>query len=318
MLEAVATILAFHAHPDDEVLLTGGTLALLAAAGHRVVIVVATDGAMGPATAPGAQDRLAELRESASVLGAARVEHLGYADSGHGSVLFPDPPDRTRFARADVDEAAGRLAALIGAERADLLLSYDPQGGYGHRDHVRVHEVGARAAEITDVRVLEATLPRELVGRLSGLMRLLRFAVRYDATGIKTGFTPRSAITHSIDVRRYARQKQVALAAHRSPARGKGRAPRLMRLLASMPTSVFRLVCGREWFAEPGAAAQASIGDVLQPARRVDGTRDQPDQNASSASSMGSSEVASVISRSAASRGSTVAAKNPAAASLPW
>src|SRR6266702_3152091 len=108
---AMATVVAFHAHPDDEALLTGGTL--------------------------------------------ARVEHLGYADSGHGPVLFPDPPGRVRFVRADLDEAATKLAALIRAERADLLMSYDERGGYGHRDHVRVHDVGARAARLAGVRVVE-------------------------------------------------------------------------------------------------------------------------------------------------------------------
>jgi LmbE family N-acetylglucosaminyl deacetylase len=89
----MATVVAFHAHPDDEVLLTGGTLARLAAEGHRVVIAVATDGIMGPATGPGiwsgTRDRLAELRASAAQLGAARVVHLGYADSGHGRCCFP-------------------------------------------------------------------------------------------------------------------------------------------------------------------------------------------------------------------------------------
>jgi LmbE family N-acetylglucosaminyl deacetylase len=108
-MPGMVTVLAFHADPDDEVLLTGGTLARLAAEGNRMIIVVATDGVMGPATGQGAQTRLEELRASASVLGAARVVHLGYADSGHGPVLYPDPPDRVRFARADVNEAAGRL-----------------------------------------------------------------------------------------------------------------------------------------------------------------------------------------------------------------
>ena len=254
----MATVVAFHAHPDDEVLLTGGTLARLAAEGHRVVIVVATDGIMGPATRPGTRDRLAELRASAAHLGAARVAHLGYADSGHGPVLYPDPPDRPRFVRADPGEAAAKLAALIKDEGADLLLSYDPQGGYGHRDHVRVHEVGARAAAITGIRVMEATLPRELVIRALSPVRVPRLVVRHDRRAISAGFTPRSAITHRIDVRRFAAQKQAALAAHQSYASGRGRTARLCRVMLALPTPVFGLLLGREWYAEPGAPPGAT------------------------------------------------------------
>ena len=257
----MATVVAFHAHPDDEVLLTGGTLARMAAEGHRVVIAVATDGIMGPAIGPGiwagTRDRLAELRASAAQLGAARVVHLGYADSGHGPVLFPDPPDRPRFARADPGEAAAKLATLIREEHADLLLSYDPHGGYGHRDHVRVHEVGARAAALCGVRVWEATLPRELVLPLFTAARLLRMVGRYDATAIRGGFTPRSAITHRVNVRRYAARKRAALAAHQSFVHGsRGRPRHLPRALVALPVPVFGLLLGREWFAEPGPASR--------------------------------------------------------------
>lgn len=253
----MATIVAFHAHPDDEVLLTGGTLARLAAEGHRVVIVVATDGIVGLATRPGTRNRLAELRASAARLGAARVVHLGYADSGHGPVLYPDPPDRARFVRADPGEAAAKLAALIRDEHADLLLSYDPQGGYGHRDHVRVHEVGARAAALCGVRVWEATLPRELVFPVLTLLRLLRVTGGYDAADIRAGFTPRSAITRRVDVRRFAAQKQAALAAHQSFVRGRGRARRLPRAMVALPVPLFGLLFGREWFTEPRAREPA-------------------------------------------------------------
>jgi LmbE family N-acetylglucosaminyl deacetylase len=245
----MATVVAFHAHPDDEVLATGGTLARLAAEGNRVIIVSASDGWMGARTEPGANTRLDELRASAALLGAARVEHLGYADSGHGPVLFPDPPDRQRFVRASVDEAAERLAELIRAEHADVLLSYDACGGYGHRDHVHVHAVGARAAELTGVRVLEATAPREYVRLVTSALRTLRLVVRLDEE-TQTWFTPRAAITHRVNVRRYARQKQAALAAHRSVVQGTGRFARLMRLLLALPAPVFGLVLGREWFAE--------------------------------------------------------------------
>lgn len=261
----MTTILAFHAHPDDEVLLTGGTLARLAAEGHRVVVAVACDGLMGEATGPDATVRLDELRASAALLGVARVVHLGYADSGHGPLFFPDPPDRVRFARADTDEAASKLAELIREERAELLLSYDAQGGYGHRDHVKVHEVGARAAQLTGTRVLEATLPREPIDRAFRVLRFLRVPIRYDPQVMRTSFSPRAAITHRIDVRRYADQKRAALAAHRSQVHGKGRSAALFRALVRLPSPIFGLLLGREWFADPTAApGTRTSGDLFR------------------------------------------------------
>lgn len=261
----MATVVAFHAHPDDEVLLTGGTLARLADEGHRVVIVVATDGAVGPAAGTG---RLDEFRESAAILGAARAVSLGYADSGHGPVLFPDPPGRVRFARADPADAAGRLAALLGEERADLLLSYDARGGYGHRDHVRVHEVGARAAGLAGVRVLEATVPREwaaAAARVLGALRLMRRRTRRE-TG--SWGTPKAAITHRVDVRRQAGRKRAALAAHRSQVYGTRRGALPLRLAVRLPVPLFGLLAGHEWFAEPGTpTGHPVLGDILRPAR---------------------------------------------------
>lgn len=256
----MATVLAFHAHPDDEVLLTGGTLAKLAAEGHRVVIVVACDGAMWTPNS-----RLDEFRASAAILGAARAEHLGYADSGHGPVLYPDPPGRVRFARADTAEAAGRLAGLLREERADLLLSYDASGSYGHRDHLKVHEVGARAAGLTGVRVLEATVPRELAVQVFGVLsRLNGLVTRYTAEEARSAGTPRAAITHRVNVRRYAARKQAALAAHRSPLSRNGRAARLFRLAIALPVPVYALVAGREWFTEPGAAPGPVLDDIFR------------------------------------------------------
>lgn len=269
----MATVVAFHAHPDDEALLTGGTLALLAAHGHRVVIVTGTDGAMGPATAAGAQTRMGELRASADILGAARVATLGYADSGHGPLLYPDPPDRQRFARAELAEAAGRLAGLLREEHADLLLSYDENGGYGHRDHVQVHRVGALAAQQTGVRILEATAPRELAWRVFHLFWRLRLAIRHDPAAIRAGFTPRAAITHRVNVRRQARSKQAAIAAHGSQVPGTGRSARLKGVLLALPAPVFGLVLGVEWYAEPGAVGATPSGDVLRPASRGPATQ---------------------------------------------
>jgi len=260
----VATIVAFNAHPDDEVLLTGGTIARLAAEGHRVIIVMATSGEIWPDQHQGR--RLEELRASAAILGADKVVHLGYADSGHGPVLFDDPPGGSRFARADVVEAAGKLAGLLTDEHADLLLSYDPQGGYGHRDHVQVHLVGARAAQLTGVRVVEATVPRELVARFARLLLLLRLVTRHRLDEMRGYGVPQSAITHRVDVRRYAAQKRAALSAHRTPLSGRGRGARLFRALAGSPLPLFRIACGTEWFSEPGGRTGELVARD-QPAR---------------------------------------------------
>jgi LmbE family N-acetylglucosaminyl deacetylase len=246
----MATIVAFHAHPDDEVLLTGGTIARLAAEGHRVIVVVACDGDV--MNGPDQGRRLDELRASVAILGADRAVHLGYADSGYGPVLYEDPPGRTRFARADIGEAAGKLAGLLAEEHADLLLSYDPQGGYGHRDHIRVHQVGARAAGLAGVRVVEATIPRELVTRAARALLILRLLTGHRLGEMREYGLPQSVITHRINVRRYAAQKRAALAAHRTPVSGRGRSARMFRLLLRSPLPVFRVACGTEWFAEPG------------------------------------------------------------------
>jgi LmbE family N-acetylglucosaminyl deacetylase len=250
----MATVVAFHAHPDDEVVLTGGTLALAAAAGHRIVVVAATDGRVHN------EDdgiRLAELRSSAAILGVHRVECLGYADSGFGPQFYPDPPGRVRFGRADRDEAAQRLADILRAENADLLLSYQCNGGYGHRDHVQVHHVGKRAAELAATpRVLEATMPRESLDLLARVAGLLRLPAPYDREVVRTAYAPRATITHCINVFSSARQKRDALAAHRSQIGSSGTAARLFGILLRLPPQVFGALFCHEWFVEPGALPQ--------------------------------------------------------------
>lgn len=255
------TVVAFHAHPDDEVILTGGTLARAAAGGHRVVIVAATDGRVDN-DEPGV--RLDELRRSATILGAHRVECLGYADSGYGPVFHPDPPGRVRFGRADVGVAAQQLADILRAEDAQLLLSYQANGGYGHRDHVQVHHVGKRAAELAATpRVLEVTMPRELLYQVSDVLRVLRLPALYDRGILRGAYAPRATITHRINVFRFARQKRDALAAHRSQIGDTGVAARLFGVLRALPPQVFGLLCGREWFVDPAATPDVVRGDIF-------------------------------------------------------
>jgi LmbE family N-acetylglucosaminyl deacetylase len=259
ILRSMATVVAFHAHPDDEVILTGGTLARAAAAGHRVVVVTATDGRVRN------EDdwaRLDELRSSTNILGVHRVECLGYADSGYGPDYYPDPLGRVRFGRTEVDEAAQRLAKILRDEDADLLLSYQPNGGYGHRDHVQVHHVGKRAAELAATpRVLEATMPRELLLWTSYVARLLRLPAPYEPDIARTAYAPRATITHRIKVFGFARQKRDAVAAHRSQIGSSGLAARMFGVLLQLPPQAFGVLFPREWFVDP-ALSSGSPGSV--------------------------------------------------------
>ena len=261
------TLLAFHAHPDDEALLTAGTLARAAAEGHRVVVVVATDGELGLAAAEFtsggrlADKRMAELHRSADAIGVARVEHLGYADSGLGPELLPDPPGQVRFARADDEEAAERLARLLIEEQVDVLLTYDANGGYGHPDHVKVHHVGARAAQIAGTRkVLQATVPRDAILRGIRLASTVyRFPPEFDIRTFERAFSPRSAITHRIPVHRYAAQKRAAMRAHTSQASADGGADRTLAAFLRIPRPLFDLVFGQEWFVDAARPAGGRV-----------------------------------------------------------
>ncbi len=252
------TLVAFHAHPDDEALLTAGTMARAAAEGHRVVLVVATDGDLGLASSAYAEDlgrrRRTEARDSARALGVARVAFLGYADSGLGPGLDPDPPGRARFVRVPVADAAGRLAGILREEGADVVLGYDRNGGYGHRDHVHVHAVAAEAARLAGTpRLLEATVPRDTICRALRLARrVYRFPAEFDPTTFERAFSPRSEITHRIAVARYAGAKRAAMRAHASQASADEGADRTLAAFLRIPRPLYDVVFGREWFTDPG------------------------------------------------------------------
>jgi mycothiol S-conjugate amidase len=147
------TLLAVHAHPDDESSKGAGTLARYADEGVRTVVVTCTGGEAGeilnPAMdQPGNLERMPELRrqELARALGILNVTRhyfLGYRDSGMPDTEWNHHPDC--FARADLDEAVGRLVEIIRRERPQVLLTYDESGGYPHPDHIRTHEVSVAA-----------------------------------------------------------------------------------------------------------------------------------------------------------------------------
>ncbi|UJH71493.1 PIG-L deacetylase family protein [Ornithinimicrobium sp. INDO-MA30-4] len=260
------TLVAINAHPDDEALLSGGTLALAAQAGHRVVLVTLTDGDAGPAAqefrAGGlGQQRLRELQASAKALGAARVEFAGYSDSGMGPETEPAPPGRERLVQADLPQIVDQVCALLADETPNLILGYDAAGGYGHRDHVVVHHVARAVAERLSTRLLEATAPREPLHRaLRALGVVRRFDNGFDPDEWADKFTPSADITHRIKLSRATaiRAKRAALQAHASQASADAGAPdRTMATLLRLPRPAFSALLGREYFHEPAGAPVA-------------------------------------------------------------
>lgn len=239
----------FHAHPDDEALLTAGTMARLAAEGHRVVLVIATAGEQG-LTSGGEQDlgelRVREAHASARILGCARVEFLGYGDSGSDG----EPPPGS-FAATSVESAAERLAELLRQERAELLTTYDPAGGYGHPDHVQVHHVGALAARLAGTPlVLEATVNRDLLLRGIGIAGLVhRFPPKFDRSNFETAYSSGAEITHRVNVRKYTSAKRRSMAAHVSQTSG-GESTRTLAGLLGIPAPLFRFALGTEWYVQ--------------------------------------------------------------------
>jgi mycothiol S-conjugate amidase len=147
------TLLAVHAHPDDESSKGAGTFARYADEGVRTVIVTCTGGEAGdilnPAMdKPGNLERMPELRreelaKALEILNVSQHYFLGYRDSGMPETETNKHPDA--FANADLDEAVGRLVEIIRAERPQVVLTYDERGGYPHPDHVRTHEVAVAA-----------------------------------------------------------------------------------------------------------------------------------------------------------------------------
>jgi LmbE family N-acetylglucosaminyl deacetylase len=238
------TLVAFHAHPDDESLLMGGTIARAAAEGHRVVLVTATDGGAGLASgsmgerAELGRRRLAELEEAAAALGAARVLHLGFRDGG--------------FSDAGIDEPAQALLRILAEEGADLFTGYDPSGGYGHPDHVHVHRVARRAAEQAQgVPLLEATVDRARIVRAARLVSAVPGGPPVDMTRMRTAYLPRAELTHRVEVGNFVPAKIRALTAHLSQQTG-GAGFRTVTMLRVLPRPVARLILGREWFREVG------------------------------------------------------------------
>ena len=249
----MATLVSFHAHPDDEAIACGGMMRAAADAGHRVVLVVATRGEHGEIVADVlasgqtlAERRIQETHASAQVLGVARTEFLGYVDSG--MVDTPTNAAPGAFAVADVEEAAARLAAILVEEDAEVLTVYDDHGGYGHPDHVQVHHVGIRAGQKAGTpRVYQATSNRDEMRRLMAGAVEAGLMPPEQGAELETMGTAAAELTTRVDVTPWLGSKRAAMRAHSSQI-----APDSFFL--ALPDEAFAAAFGTEWFVRVGTA----------------------------------------------------------------
>ncbi|HEX6968271.1 MAG TPA: N-acetyl-1-D-myo-inositol-2-amino-2-deoxy-alpha-D-glucopyranoside deacetylase [Micromonosporaceae bacterium] len=229
-------LLLVHAHPDDESITTGATMARYAAEGAHVTLVTCTLGEEGEVCVPelalleaGEADqlggyRIKELADACAALGVTDHRFLGGAGRYRDSGMLGTPGNRhpRAFCRADLDEAAGHLLEIMREVRPQVLVTYDPDGGYGHPDHIQAHRVAMRAAELAaadghgPAKVYWIGLPRSVVqvgldafasssgNPFSGVTRVedLPFG------------NPDEQITTRIDATAYGSAKRAAMRAH--------------------------------------------------------------------------------------------------------
>lgn len=234
-------LLTVHPHPDDESIACGGVLARAVDAGAAVKVVTCTHGEAGDNLAGIDLDgedltshRRRELRDALEALGVRDHDYLGYRDSGMAGDRANDHPDS--FHRADLYEAAARLARIVRRFRPDVVVSDDADGTYGHPDHVKAFRVTERAVALAAdpwwdtpgdggpwevAKRYAVTLPRS---------RVLRAHRRLREAGIASPFgeeplagtddvpfgTPDELVTTTVDIRPWLARKRRAMAAHRS------------------------------------------------------------------------------------------------------
>jgi LmbE family N-acetylglucosaminyl deacetylase len=243
------TLMAVHAHPDDESNSTGGTLARYSAEGVRTVLVTCTNGEFGDA--PGrikpdqdghvpddvARIRLGELKVATEALGVSHVETLGYRDSGmHG---WPQNEDPRAFHRQPDDVVAARLVELLERFRPQVVVTYFANSGYNHPDHLKAHDVTRLAIEQSRIpsKLYLIARPRSYRERMRAIaeeygVEMPQFPQPQQPAASATpaeGTPPEqprpfgvddSMITTFIDASAHWAQKRAALAAHASQLEG--------------------------------------------------------------------------------------------------
>jgi LmbE family N-acetylglucosaminyl deacetylase len=245
------TLVCVHAHPDDEALFTAGITSHYADLGYRVVLVTCTNGQLGldAEARPGSDPlhdaewtratRAAELQRAAIVAGFSRVITLGFDDSG--MVGWPQNAHPSAFVNADVDALATTLAAIFDEVQASVVVTYDENGFYGHPDHIMANTVTRRALDF-------ATSPRRLyypVVPTSVLQEFIEGAKAKDvflpAWVLSAGLNvPDELVATTMDVRSFAKRKQLAIATHASQVDNAE--------LVTMSDELFTMLFGIEYY----------------------------------------------------------------------
>ena len=224
------TLMAVHAHPDDESS-GGGILATYSDQGIRTVVVTCTNGEYGDAPGgikPGqdghdmqavAQLRLAELRQAVKILGVSHLETLGYRDSGMEEWAYKADPEA--FCNVPLDDVAGRIAGLIEEYRPQVLVSYDDTGAYQHPDHVHASLAAQAAAATTGIpaKVYLSTMRGSSWRRIWEALRDLGEEVpnfTEDPERARRALESEQRITTTIDIRPVLSRKREALLTHGS------------------------------------------------------------------------------------------------------
>ena len=224
----MTTLMVVHAHPDDEVLTTGGLLMRAAEQGLRTVLVTCTGGQAGEIADPDLATpttlgavRRRELRAACQVLRISRLHLLGYRDSGMAG--SPDNLHPASFQHAPIGQAAARLARLIRQERPDILVTYDDNGFYGHPDHVKANQVTLAAFERADAawrprRLYYTAYPHSAIVRHARRLRTCGITPPHDPDAIRPPSfgTPDELITNQLDVSALVDRKLRALRQHAS------------------------------------------------------------------------------------------------------
>jgi LmbE family N-acetylglucosaminyl deacetylase len=225
------TLMAVHAHPDDEASSTGGVLARYAAEGATTVLVTCTDGRCGdgpggekpgdPGHDPEAvvEVRRAELRASAEILGITHVERLEYRDSG--MMGWPTNDDPRSFWQSPLPESAARIADLIRRHRPDVVVTYDDNGFYGHPDHIQANRATMAALELLSPEEMPAkiywtAMPRRTMEAFGAKMRANGMDIPEPSEEAPAMGLPDEQISTWVDAQPYVKAKFEALGAHAS------------------------------------------------------------------------------------------------------